>query len=600
MKKNIKIKFQMIFIFMVILTTSTAISLGTCYFYYNRMITDKLEKSAIQTLESTDITISSEISEIVDYMKLIMLDKDFQKTMVSIDKTGSGELYSLSRKIYYMIRNLEKNFHVYIFNQNGKRLPVRSEWENNRQFMENKSGRFYLVNEDTYEVLSYQTLKNSDAFKELMERKESIITYQLDKNEMPKNIYLMRKINSSTDLSTVGVMVVIIPLNELSNLYEDIELKKNVDIMMSTKEGKTLSDFKKAENRKLSILSDIARGEKISDYKNKRMVTSLFNETYGYRLVVSMNYEDISREFSPLLRVYMMTFLLNIVCMLLAILYICRLIFNPINKLKASMVEVENGIFNRVRIGNNDEIGELASYYNVMIQKIEELIEKSIEEQDVKRKAELAVMIGQIKPHFLYNALETARSLCLYDDKEKISQMLQALAQYYRDSISKGNDVISLKTEVDIAKNYLLIQKIRYEDMIEYSFDVAEDTNDFMIPKLILQPLIENSIYHGIRDSGVGGMITVKAWKNDSHVFIIIEDNGIGMEQSLVNEIMNDKTDKELKSIGMRGTIRRLRIYYNCKDIIEVNSEMFEGTQIILKLPLDKGGKDETFKINAN
>lgn len=585
---------------MVILTTSTAISLGTCYFYYNRMITDKLEKSAIQTLESTDITISSEISEIVDYMKLIMLDKDFQKIMVSIDKTGNGELYSLSRKIYYMIRNLEKNFHVYIFNQNGKRLPVRSEWENNRQFMENKSGRFYLVNEDTYEVLSYQTLKNSDAFKELMERKESVITYQLDKNEMPKNIYLMRKINSSTDLSTVGVMVVIIPLNELSNLYEDIELKKNVDIMMSTKEGKTLSDFKKAENRKLSILSDIARGEKISDYKNKRMVTSLFNETYGYRLVVSMNYEDISREFSPLLKVYMMTFALNIVCMLLAILYICRLIFKPINKLKASMVEVENGIFNRVRIGNNDEIGELASYYNVMIQKIEELIEKSIEEQDVKRKAELAVMIGQIKPHFLYNALETARSLCLYGDKEKISQMLQALAQYYRDSISKGNDVISLKTEIDIAKNYLLIQKIRYEDMIEYSFDVAEDTNDFMIPKLILQPLIENSIYHGIRDSGVGGMITVKAWKNDSHVFIIIEDNGIGMEQSLVNEIMNDKTVKELKSIGMRGTIRRLRIYYNCKDIIEVNSEMFEGTQIILKLPLDKGGKDETFKINAN
>ena len=264
------------------------------------------------------------------------------------------------------------------------------------------------------------------------------------------------------------------------------------------------------------------------------------------------------------------------------------------------MVEVENGIFNRVRIGNNDEIGELASYYNVMIQKIEELIENSIEEQEVKRKAELAVMIGQIKPHFLYNALETARSLCLYGDKEKISQMLQALAQYYRDSISKGNDVIPLKTEIDIAKNYLLIQKIRYEDMIEYSFDVAEDTNDFMIPKLILQPLIENSIYHGIRDSGVGGMITVKAWKNDSHVFIIIEDNGIGMEQSLVNEIMDDKTDKELKSIGMRGTIRRLRIYYNCKDIIEVNSEMFEGTQIILKLPLDKGGKDETFKINAN
>lgn len=590
----------MIFIFMVILTTSTAISLGICYFYYNRMITDKLEKSAIQTLESTDITISSEISEIVDYMKLIMLDKDFQKIMVSLDKTASGELYSLSRKIYYMIRNLEKNFHVYIFNQNGKRLPVRNEWENNRQFMENKSGRYYLVNEDTYEVLSYQTLKNSDAFKELMEKKESVITYQLDENEMLKNIYLMRKINSSADLSTIGVMVVIIPLDELSNLYEDIEVKKNVDIMMSTKEGKTLSDFEKAENRKLSFLSDIARGEKISDYKNKRMVTSLYNETYGYRLVGSMNYEDISREFNPLLKVYMMAFLLNIVCMLLAILYISKLIFNPINKLKASMVEVETGIFNRVRIENNDEIGELASYYNVMIQKIEELIEKSIEEQDVKRKAELAVMIGQIKPHFLYNALETARSLCLYGDKEKISQMLQALAQYYRDSISKGNDVIPLKTEIDIAKNYLLIQKIRYEDMIEYSFDVAEDTNEFMIPKLILQPLIENSIYHGIRDSGVGGMITVKAWKNDSHVFIMIEDNGIGMEQSLVNEIMDDRTDRELKSIGMRGTIRRLRIYYNCKDIIEVNSEMFEGTQIILKLPIDRGGKDETFKINAN
>jgi len=307
---------------------------------------------------------------------------------------------------------------------------------------------------------------------------------------------------------------------------------------------------------------------------------------------------------------------------------ISRSVIKPIHKLLRSMQKAPSGNFRKVKVElNSYEFEQLYSGYNQMIEQIEQMLSRIIQEQQTIRRAELNTLQAQIKPHFLYNTLDSITSLAMSGMNDKVCEMLEALGSYYRLSVSKGNEVITLREEVEIVRHYLTIQQVRYPGVFEVRYDIDPDCEQVLIPKLVLQPLVENSLYHGIRAKGSSGIIRIQAQQTGDSVTLTLTDDGAGMSEDQMQQIQRTEKHKFLRpvhdqsqpssfstrdltnlatlsnafksssnptpasnsnvnaSFGLWGTMERLRIFYDREDVLNLKSVPGKGTTITITIP---------------
>lgn len=261
-------------------------------------------------------------------------------------------------------------------------------------------------------------------------------------------------------------------------------------------------------------------------------------------------------------------------------------ITEPIMALSASMDENRrSGDLHKIDVSvPNTELDILENDYNSMIDHVNELIDKLMEKEKNLQKAEMRVLQEQIKPHFLYNSIDTIGYMALDAGAENVHGALETLGSFYRNFLSKGEKEIPLKREVWIVKDYLSIQKLRYGDILDDEYDIAEETKELIVPKLILQPLVENCIYHGIRPKGEKGIIKVSSRLEDGKLHIAVRDTGIGMSEEQIEKILTSKKKEaeelDSESFGLWGTIERVRYYTGKEDIVNIKSEVGEYTEI--------------------
>ena len=267
--------------------------------------------------------------------------------------------------------------------------------------------------------------------------------------------------------------------------------------------------------------------------------------------------------------------------------YIAKNVIYPIQRLVDSMTEVQNGWLHRVSMNvNDDEIGLLKNSYNAMLIEINQLIEELLQKEKTLRMAELDALQEQMKPHFLYNTLDMIRYMALENRTDEVYNMLETLGNFYRRFLSKGSTDLSLGEEIEIVKSYLTLQRTRFEDIFTDEYEIEEGLSSIRVPRLILQPLVENSIYHGIRPKGEHGVIRVTVKRQEDFLFLSIYDNGIGMSAHQRELLFSGK---DSRSFGFQGTIERIRYYYKTEDVFEIHSTEGEYCEIILKLPLSNG-----------
>lgn len=267
--------------------------------------------------------------------------------------------------------------------------------------------------------------------------------------------------------------------------------------------------------------------------------------------------------------------------------YIAKNVIYPIQRLVDSMAEVQNGWLHRVSMNvNDDEIGLLKNSYNAMLIEINQLIEELLQKEKTLRMAELNALQEQMKPHFLYNTLDMIRYMALENRTDEVYNMLETLGNFYRRFLSKGSTDLSLEEEIEIVKSYLTLQRTRFEDIFTDEYEIEEGLSSIRVPRLILQPLVENSIYHGIRPKGEHGVIRVTVKRQEDFLFLSIYDNGIGMSAHQRELLFSGK---DSRSFGFQGTIERIRYYYKTEDVFEIHSTEGEYCEIILKLPLSNG-----------
>jgi two-component system sensor histidine kinase YesM len=222
-----------------------------------------------------------------------------------------------------------------------------------------------------------------------------------------------------------------------------------------------------------------------------------------------------------------------------------------------------------------------------MVNQMHILMDDIVEEQESKRKSELNALQAQINPHFLYNTLDSIVWMIENENYEGAIIMVTALARLFRISLSKGKNIITVRDEIEHARNYLTIQNIRYKNKFTYDIEVDEKTLNFASIKLIIQPLIENAIYHGMEFMGGDGEILVKTYIKDDDLYIDVIDNGLGMLQEVADTLLTSESKPEKKSsgIGLKNVHERIQIYFGKDYGLKIYSEPDEGTTISIHMP---------------
>lgn len=254
----------------------------------------------------------------------------------------------------------------------------------------------------------------------------------------------------------------------------------------------------------------------------------------------------------------------------------------PIKKLETTMQQIENGDTTlRVQPTGATEFQQLSGHFNRMLDTIEALMLEAEEQHQAARVYELKALASQINPHFLYNTLDTIIWMAEFNDSEKVVAITQALAQYFRLALNGGEDLIELCQEVEHVRQYLIIQKERYGERLNYTIVIDKNLPEIYLPKLVLQPLVENAIYHGIKESERPGEISLTVRPHLSYIEVIIEDNGVGM-QAVPN------THHQLGGVGIRNVQERLTLYFGTAFEMSFDTKIGEYTKVILKIPVEK------------
>lgn len=264
-----------------------------------------------------------------------------------------------------------------------------------------------------------------------------------------------------------------------------------------------------------------------------------------------------------------------------------RNLTRPIKKLQEKMTEVEKGNFDiRVPVGHTKEISSLARSFNLMMHKIKDLMNQIVVEQEFKRKSELNALQAQINPHFLYNTLDSIIWMAESKKHDEVILMTSALAKLFRASLSKGQELIPIGTEIDHITSYLKIQQMRYQDKIGYIVDIDPTLRRYLTLKVLLQPLVENAIYHGIKNKNERGTIYITGARHGDDIELRVTDDGIGMDANTLRNILSSSQSNPSRAgVGIANVHQRIQLYFGMNYGLSYESELNEGTTAIVTIP---------------
>ena len=304
--------------------------------------------------------------------------------------------------------------------------------------------------------------------------------------------------------------------------------------------------------------------------------------------VVGVSFMDelISNAVNEVVRILLPAAALILVAMLLISAVLSRLLSRPLHALAGAMKEFEQGAddFSYNSTGGVREVRMLSDSFGHMVQQIKQLMENARNEAINLRKTELRALQAQINPHFLYNTLDSISWMCEQGRSAEAVRMVNALATLFRISISRGHELIPIRSELQHAESYLKIQSYRYKNQFTYAFDAEEGCLDYLCNKITLQPIIENAIYHGINGLVDEGSILVTVRSDGEDILFTVEDNGMGMDEEQIEAIMS-KERSDHAGIGIKNVNDRLKIYFGAGYGIHIDSVPDEGTKVCIRMP---------------
>ena len=522
--------------------------LSSIFYYTSKyIIMNKEIEYTNENVISTSRYITLYADKLKNIINLLSVDADVRNFLIS----GNEDSKKSIEKMIYSILDSNKGIkNITVIGKNGN--IVSSDKNNDMKISENMMKEKWYVD----------AINNSDMPVFNPSRKNSTSSM----NSALWFLSISRDIKNSKG-ENLGVIVFDIKYEILERYLNSISFGKQIDNIIVDKNNNIIyyKDVKCFADKKCLA--------KFSE-KNKNKDTYLYEtqiENTNWNLRSLANTNDLVTLKKNFSHIVIIIFLVSLAFSSIITFIVITKILRPLIKLENHMQNFENNLREfHLSEKTGYEIQNLVEHFNIMVEKIKYL-----------REYEIKALHSQINPHFLYNTLDTIIWMAEFEDNEKVISITKSLANYFRLSLSNGHEKIPLKDEIMHTKEYLFIQKQRYEDKLSYFFNIEDESLlSIEVPKIIIQPIVENSIYHGIKNLSGNGIITIDVYRENSTVNISVKDNGIGFEKA--KQFKKSKTG----GVGFQNVDKRIKFYYGKNYGVFINKDnKTEGAEVIIKIP---------------
>lgn len=544
------------------------------YWISESYLQDSIVDSSISKFELVNLKLERFLSNIDDISIDIISNNNVQKFLMNTNISDMYMYENETKKLLRTILSNTKQIHsIIVYNINGDTRV----FESSEISLGTEIDRFTKSNIQSYEGFRH--------VKEL--RGKRIWAKVFEDSGL---ISMVRILNEFGTQKHLGTILINIYEKDLITLVESSKIMEGWNFIILEQYGNVVYETRDKELPLETITSlSYSSGHSEIDVNGKKYLSAFYTSKFNdWRMILLMPF---SRLFSGINIIKKTTMLIILLCLLMLtmfLLLISSYLTKPIIKLSKLMKQAELGDMDvKFRSHYKDEIGELGRSFNSMLERLKNLIRQNYEKQKKLRTQELKVLQMQINPHFLYNTIDTINWMAQCIDADRISEISIELANYYRQSLSKGAEIIKIMDEISQINSYLIIQKTRYEGHINFKIDIDEKILGLYIPKLTLQPIIENAIYHGLREKEGGGVIEIKGFLKENQVMFIIKDSGKGMEQESLNKLIKLlKEGDSSQGYGLSNVNERLKLYFGVEYGLNIESVKDCHTTVIVNIPI--------------
>jgi two-component system, sensor histidine kinase YesM len=453
-------------------------------------------------------------------------------------------------------------------------------------YIYNRSGNFYGGPDPSFtSTFHYSELKNSEFYHRILSANGKMVTGpRTGGNE----VAIGRLINNPISFTPIGVLVVIVKLDSFHNYYNEMGNQGDTLYMLYDQDGHSMN---KDQNAMPSYNEILSHPDKTMDFQGGTYIVSTNRLANSNWVLVKLTSKaSLLKSVGVLKETTVMNVLVVIAFFIPLSMFISSRITKPIQTLSNLMQgTIKKNFNNRAKHDSNDEIGRLSKAYNFMIDEINSLIQKEFVLELVNKENELKMLQSQINPHFLYNTLDTINWAARMNGIQDVGELAESLAKLMRIAIRNDGPGYTVEDEIDYITHYLTIQRYRYEDRIQVILDIDPDVMDCRIPKLIIQPLLENAIVHNMEANEEPTRIQLSIRKeNDSFLHIQIDDNGVGFPEDRLSSIMKSFTEHAHgTSHGLINVHRRILLNNRQEDGLHITN-LTRGTSIYFQIQLER------------
>ncbi|WP_181899227.1 cache domain-containing sensor histidine kinase [Lachnotalea glycerini] len=574
---RLKIKTKIMVLYLTILLISFLMTFTIISQVNEAYIRREIGAAGVQTVNALKGNLGFIFENVTQFSNLIYFDETMQDSLNNVKSKNIDPLIQrrITKSLVNMLLSGDYISSVFIFDQF------------NNCYNSYKVGPIIVHGEELQNTQWYQEMKNADGNGFFIHKSEGILEFPTrgDKNY----ISYIKEIGDVNTYEPLATLMVTIDEATIQSYFQEVSAAYDSQFFIVDSNGSYIIAPNQYEKEFAEYVLDKNTGgngyEVIKIQEDTMIMVSQDIGISDWRLVGSFKMDNI-KALTP----YYTTVILFIMCLNIIFVFICsmaltRFIFTPLSKLGKHMKMVEEGNFIPMELDDNhNEINSLKKMFNHMAKSIQKLIQKVKTEEQIIAKGELDLIQAQINPHFLYNTLDAVSALALMKDNANCFKMTQALGSFYRNSLNSGMNFVSIADELDCIKSYITILNIRYDDKIKVSYEVEEHLQNKKILKLLLQPLIENAVHHGIKGKDGYGHIFVKIFEDEDEIILEVKDDGIGMTEERTKEVFEGKAITGKSGFGIQSLKQRITLYYGIENPIMIHSEAGIGTEITVRV----------------
>lgn len=570
-KRKLHIQFRsirnrMIFSFLLVFLAVLVFMGASIYLFTVNMLETRNQQSYEKILESAENVLDDRFSIYKGTARSVLEDQAVQETLQEEDSTSGefmsqGRLNELAPVGWELIYSMEDVTAVYLFDNSGK-------------FYYEDPGR---STSDAEAAVNYEQIQNESWYRQAIDAKGKEIFLGYDViSGTPNRMSCVKVINRLNSTDKIGLLVISISRDAMENVIGQFPVQRDIYVVMNR--GMTVYQSGYDKEQFGNSLDAVLRNE-----DGRYLITEHQCEETDWTLGHAVRRSDIFADASTVRTIIVVIGVFAAAVVVVLCILQARQITRPLEQLKKDIQRVGEGKRNFRNTFGDDEVGVIGREFQNMVTQQLQLKEQVAKEELLRKDSELQLLQSQINPHFLYNTLDTLYWMALGEDAEQSAELTQALSEIFKISLSEGEEFIAVRDEIKFIEDYLYIQNVRFEDKFLVQIQVDEEIRDIRILKQIIQPFVENAIYHGLEPKFGKGSLTVTGVKEDGYIVFQVTDDGVGIDEDV--DIM--------KGYAVSNVYQRLKLHYGEKAELKFDSRPGGGTVVTIRIPLEEVGDAE-------